>query len=253
NENKFHHAKGRITQMVEPDPTTIIWRDLDWILAQPDGLNSNNVLSYFETSPFWDQQCNNASLKMQTRFNDLKDLTMLLKKMKGIEFQVVHERPPALWVIRKQKRLSEWEAYQHVEFHPATGYTWKVGDSQLGTSSSKKSRIAQQDPAELLEFRNGVERAFKSTTIKMTQQLNQVFAQSQEKIQELTTGSQSDMTISDTVRWLVTFQTLDQTLAQPSSPNQPNAELKNYIYSLLVKKLLQKESEQGLEDRNNHL
>ncbi|CAG8550140.1 670_t:CDS:2 [Racocetra fulgida] len=147
-------------------------------------------------SPFWDPQCNNASLKMQTRFNDLKDLTILLKKMKGIEFQVVQERPPALWVIRKQKRLSEWEAYQQVEFHPATGYTWKVGDSQLGTSSSK----TQQDPAELLEFRNGVESAFKSTTIKMTQQLNQVFAQSQEKIQELTTGSQSDMTISDAVR-----------------------------------------------------
>ncbi|CAG8815558.1 13417_t:CDS:2, partial [Racocetra persica] len=178
-------------------------------------------------------------------------------KMKGIEFQVVQERPPALWVIRKQKRLSEWEvnlvstyyilnyniyqapslysiignrvltslyqlhmafnkAYQQVEFHPATGYTWKVGDSQLGTSSSKKSRIAQQDPAELLEFRNGVESAFKSTTIKMTQQLNQVFAQSQEKIQELTTGSQSDITISDA--------TPDQSLAQPSSPNQSNAD-----------------------------
>ncbi|CAG8836252.1 7420_t:CDS:2, partial [Racocetra persica] len=66
------------TQMVEPDPTTIIWRDVEWILAQPDGLNSNNVLSYFEMSPFWDPQCNNASLKMQTRFNDLKDLTVLL-------------------------------------------------------------------------------------------------------------------------------------------------------------------------------
>ncbi|CAG8606799.1 17416_t:CDS:2 [Gigaspora rosea] len=120
--------------MVEPDPTTIIWRDLDWILAQPDGLNSNN------------------------------DLIMPLKKMKGIEFQVVQERPPALWVIRKQNRLSEWE----------------------------ESRIAQQDPAELFKFRNGVERAFKSTTIKMTQQWNQ--------------------------------QTPDQPPAQPSSPNQPNAD-----------------------------
>ncbi|CAG8707597.1 1320_t:CDS:2, partial [Gigaspora margarita] len=227
--------------MVEPDPTTIIWRDLDWILAQPDGLNSNNVLSYFETSPFWDPQCNNASLKMQTRFNDLKDLIMPLKKMKGIEFQVTSEKPPALWVIRKQNRLSEWEApslysiignrvltslyqlhiafntaYQQVEFHPATGYTWKVGDSHTGTSSNKKSRIAQQDPAELLKFRNGVESAFKSTTIKLTQQWNQVFAQSQEKIQELIAGNQNDITISE--------QTPNQPPAQPSSPNQPNAD-----------------------------
>ena len=69
----------------------------------------------------------------------------------------------------------------------------------------KESRIAQQDPAELLKFRNGVERAFKSTTIKMTQQWNQVAAQSQGKIQELTAGNQNDITISEVVRWLVIF------------------------------------------------
>ena len=39
----------------------------------------------------------------------------------------------------------------------------------------------------------------------MTQQWNQVAAQSQEKIQELTAGNQNDITISEVVRWLVIF------------------------------------------------
>ncbi|RIB21843.1 MED6 mediator sub complex component-domain-containing protein [Gigaspora rosea] len=176
--------------MVEPDPTTIIWRDLDWILAQPDGLNSNNVLSYFET------------LKMQTRFNDLKDLIMPLKKMKGIEFQVVQERPPALWVIRKQNRLSEWEVNLVATYY-ILNYNIFQAPSLYSIIGNRV--VAQQDPAELFKFRNGVERAFKSTTIKMTQQWNQ-----------LTAGNQNDITISE--------QTPDQPPAQPSSPNQPNAD-----------------------------
>ncbi|CAG8567354.1 1011_t:CDS:2 [Diversispora eburnea] len=163
-----------------PDPTTITWRSIEWIQAQPEGLNSNNVLNYFAESTFWDPLCNNATLQMQTRYNDLKDLNIVLKKMKGIEFQVVLEKPPVLWVIRKQNRLNEWEvspvatfyvwnnniyqapnlysiignrvvtfnkAYNQVEFHPATGYTWK-------SESSKARMIQQQQPIELVNFRS---------------------------------------------------------------------------------------------------
>jgi hypothetical protein len=31
-----------------------------------------------------------------------------IRRMKGIEFQVVYEKLPVLWVIRKQNRFTEW-------------------------------------------------------------------------------------------------------------------------------------------------
>lgn len=34
--------------------------------------------------------------------------------MKGIEFQIVHEKAPVLWVIRKQNRLSEWSGMVNI-------------------------------------------------------------------------------------------------------------------------------------------
>ncbi|GBB91726.1 hypothetical protein RclHR1_01910010 [Rhizophagus clarus] len=200
------------------DLTTITWRSVEWIQSRPEGLNSNNVLDYFAESPFWDNQCNNAILKMQTQYNDLKDLNVDLKKMKGIEFQVVHEKAPVLWVIRKQNRLTEWTvspiatyyilnnniyqapdlysiigtriltslyylhiafntAQQEVEFHPATGYTWKGANDP--NSALQKSKV-QQDPIELIDFRDGAERAISSVTHKMQQQLAQAIAQTEE-------------------------------------------------------------------------
>ncbi|RGB34172.1 MED6 mediator sub complex component-domain-containing protein [Rhizophagus diaphanus] len=199
------------------DLTTITWRSVEWIQSRPEGLNSNNVLDYFAESPFWDNQCNNAILKMQTQYNDLKDLNVDLRKMKGIEFQIVHEKAPVLWVIRKQNRLSEWSvspiatfyilnnniyqapdlysiigtriltslyylhiafntALQEVEFHPATGYTWKGANDP---NASRKSKV-QQDPIELIDFRNDADRAFGNVTRKMQQQLAQAITQTEE-------------------------------------------------------------------------
>ncbi|CAH1756764.1 15770_t:CDS:10 [Entrophospora sp. SA101] len=174
--------------MTEPDLTTITWRSVEWIQMQPDGLNSNNVLDYFAESPFWDPQCSNNILKMQTRYNELKDITSNLRKMKGNEFQVVDEKPPYLWVIRKQYRLTEFEvrpvatyyvlnfniyqapdldsiignriltsiyqlslafntAYKHVDFHPATGYSWRPTASSTKSTKSSAAEVTKTTAA----------------------------------------------------------------------------------------------------------
>lgn len=48
---------------------------------------------------------------MQSQFNalDLGDLNSQLKRLTGIQFVIIHERPPFLWVIQKQNRLNENE------------------------------------------------------------------------------------------------------------------------------------------------
>ncbi|CAO3649585.1 unnamed protein product [Mucor hiemalis] len=65
------------------------------------------VLDYFALSPFWDRQCNNQVLSMQTQYNDLRQpyeaTVEALRKMTGIEFAVVHEQPP-VWIIQKRYR-----------------------------------------------------------------------------------------------------------------------------------------------------
>ncbi|CAG8488300.1 549_t:CDS:2 [Acaulospora colombiana] len=167
--------------MAEPDeeiladPTTITWRSIEWIQAQPEGqLNSSNVLNYFAESTFWDRSCNNASLQMQTPFN---------------------------------------KAYEHVEFHPATGYTWKFGESQ---TESSKSRAIQQPPAELVTFRAGIEHATQFATTKWRNQYNQAALLSKEDDGTSKNGDQSDPSAA------IGKNALDQPSIPPSNPGQPS-------------------------------
>ncbi|KAJ1659207.1 Mediator of RNA polymerase II transcription subunit 6, partial [Dispira simplex] len=88
--------------------THLEWRHTEWLVAN-GGLRSDNVLQYFSESPFWDTTSNNAVLKMQTQFNELQTAQLDLKQMTGLEFAVVHERLPTLFVIRKQRRRSPTE------------------------------------------------------------------------------------------------------------------------------------------------
>ncbi|CAG8483363.1 8941_t:CDS:2 [Ambispora gerdemannii] len=198
--------------MSDSELTTIVWRHPEWIMQQPNGLNSNNVLDYFSESPFWEKHCNNATLKMQTQFNDLKDLMFELKKMKGTEFQVAHERPPFLWIIRKQNRISEYEVvptttyyvykadvyqapdlysilanrvmislrsldiafnacHDQVEFHPATGYTWKKTSTTESQDSNNKDdsniKIIEQESQEAINFRESARQSLESASRKI--------------------------------------------------------------------------------------
>ncbi|KAI8146337.1 MED6 mediator sub complex component-domain-containing protein [Fennellomyces sp. T-0311] len=89
------------------DLTSVEWRDTNWIERVGGFQNQQMVLDYFSMSPFWDRQCNNQILSMQTQYNDLRQpyeaTVEALRKMTGIEFAVVHEQPP-VWVIQKRYR-----------------------------------------------------------------------------------------------------------------------------------------------------
>ncbi|KAI9256544.1 MED6 mediator sub complex component-domain-containing protein [Phascolomyces articulosus] len=89
------------------DLTSVEWRDTNWIERVGGFQNQQMVLDYFSMSPFWDRQCNNQILSMQTQYNDLRqpyEATLeALRKMTGIEFAVIHEQPP-VWVIQKRYR-----------------------------------------------------------------------------------------------------------------------------------------------------
>ncbi|GBC01794.1 hypothetical protein RclHR1_04330012 [Rhizophagus clarus] len=168
------------------EPYTVSFRDPEWLLSHPEGLTLENVLDYFAESPFWDSQSNNEVLKMQTKFNFLPDHKPPdITKMTGIEFHVVQADPPSFFLVQKRKRISEYEARplatyyiirgihsslyhlhnvfnnirEHVNFHPATGHTWKSGkdDSHATLGNSR----------ELAEFHQAADVAYYSVTRRL--------------------------------------------------------------------------------------
>ncbi|KAI8887085.1 MED6-domain-containing protein, partial [Backusella circina FSU 941] len=92
---------------VTEDLTSVEWRDTNWLERVGGFHNRQIVLDYFALSPFWDRQCNNQVLAMQTQYNDLRqpydETVEALRKMTGIEFAIVHEQPP-VWIIQKRYR-----------------------------------------------------------------------------------------------------------------------------------------------------
>ncbi|KAK9245122.1 MED6 mediator subfamily complex component-domain-containing protein [Lipomyces tetrasporus] len=97
----------------QPALDELQWRSPEWI--QMFGLRTDNVLEYFAQSPFYDRSSNNQVLKMQSQFNapvlQPKEVTQALSTMRGIEFAIAMALPAsALWIIRKQNRISPSEA-----------------------------------------------------------------------------------------------------------------------------------------------
>ncbi|KAI9592274.1 mediator complex, subunit Med6 [Syncephalis fuscata] len=111
----------------ETDLTKLVWHFPEW-LGQFGPLNPITVLDYFEHSPFWDPTCNNAVLKMQTQFNALEALQEHLRRMTGVEFSVMHERWPALFVIRKQLRRGPNEVVPLAVYHVVHGHVYQSPD-----------------------------------------------------------------------------------------------------------------------------
>ncbi|KAG8702189.1 Mediator of RNA polymerase II transcription subunit 6 [Ceratobasidium sp. 394] len=73
-------------------------------------LTSANVLDYFAACQlFWDPECNNNILRMQSQHLGTSVNLDELKTMRGIEYAVVHAEPPTLFVIHKRERLSPTE------------------------------------------------------------------------------------------------------------------------------------------------
>ncbi|KAF9311564.1 Mediator of RNA polymerase II transcription subunit 6 [Podila horticola] len=98
------------------DLMNIEWRFQEWLMGM-GGLNPENVLDYFALSPFWDPECNNAVLRMQTQFNNLGEMKQRLSEMTGVEFALVLDRYPHLFVIQKQRRKNAQE--ESVDFRNA--------------------------------------------------------------------------------------------------------------------------------------
>ncbi|KAG0296942.1 Mediator of RNA polymerase II transcription subunit 6 [Linnemannia gamsii] len=89
--------------MTDTNLLNVEWRFHEWIMGV-GGLNPDNVLDYFAQSPFWDPSCNNAIIRMQTQFNNLGEMTQKLRDQTGLEFALIHERYPTLFIIQKQER-----------------------------------------------------------------------------------------------------------------------------------------------------
>ncbi|GAK62149.1 MED6-domain-containing protein [Moesziomyces antarcticus] len=81
-------------------------------------LSEHNVMAYFATSPFFDRRSNNEQIRMQNIANGIQNLTggmgarqeeQELKRFTGLEFVLVHARPPLCFVIQKRWRTSPTE------------------------------------------------------------------------------------------------------------------------------------------------
>ncbi|KAF9089066.1 Mediator of RNA polymerase II transcription subunit 6 [Mortierella sp. GBA35] len=177
--------------MTDTNLLNVEWRFHEWIMGV-GGLNPENVLDYFAQSPFWDPACNNAVIRMQTQFNNLGEMTEMLKDKTGVEFALIHERYPSLFIIQKQERRSrDWvipmlgslhhvesafnEARTMTEFHPSTGYHWK-SPTETGAAGAAAGALTPNIPglaapgaagaapvkAESQDFRVAVDRAIKN-------------------------------------------------------------------------------------------
>ena len=82
-------------------------------------LTEHNVMAYFATSPFFDRRSNNEQIRMQNIANGIHNLTggmgasheeQELKRFTGLEFVLVHARPPLCFVIQKRWRTSPTES-----------------------------------------------------------------------------------------------------------------------------------------------
>ncbi|KZT61285.1 MED6-domain-containing protein [Calocera cornea HHB12733] len=96
----------------EDDLSTTSWLFAEWIAAFGPLTHAQKALDYFSLSIFWDKQSTNQVLRMQTQHTlgpdgmSTIDEESELRKFTGVEFAVVHGRPPGLWIIQKRERLS---------------------------------------------------------------------------------------------------------------------------------------------------
>lgn len=89
------------------------FRHPEYLSAINGQLTCNNILDYFRYSGFYEQNCNNAILQMQNTANPSLLLNMEpwkleeeLKRFVGLEYVVVHAKPPDLFVIHQRWRSS---------------------------------------------------------------------------------------------------------------------------------------------------
>lgn len=89
------------------------FRHPEYLSAIGGQLTCQNILDYFRYSGFYETNCNNAILQMQNTANlsyllnmDPFQLEQELKRFVGLEYVVVHAKPPDLFVIHQRWRSS---------------------------------------------------------------------------------------------------------------------------------------------------
>lgn len=89
------------------------FRHPEYLSAIGGQLTPSNILDYFRYSAFYEQNCNNAILQMQNTADlsnmlqwDPLRLQEELKRFVGVEYVVVHAKPPELFVIHQRWRSS---------------------------------------------------------------------------------------------------------------------------------------------------
>ena len=106
-------------------------------------LNKDNVLDYFSqrSNSFYDTSCNNETLRMQNR--PLHHLTA----MRGVEYALVHHQDPIMFVIRKQKRLSQSKVETIADYYIVAGVVYQSPDLGSIINSRLMSSLYHLDAA----------------------------------------------------------------------------------------------------------
>jgi len=105
--------------------------------AWTDQINEYNVLDYFcqATNPFYTTNCNNEIIKTQ------RGSLEQLRSMTGIEYFVVHQQSPILFIIRKVERLSPDEVKPLANYYVIAGKVYQAPDISSIITSRLSSTI----------------------------------------------------------------------------------------------------------------
>lgn len=133
------------------------FRHPEYLSAIGGQLNCQNILDYFRFSGFYQQNCNNAILQMQMTSNlnefmnlmmDPKKLEEELKRFIGLEYIVVHAKPPDLFVIherwrssRIQTKVIECYYVHHGNIHMAADIYTILGSKLVSRSGEERCCI----------------------------------------------------------------------------------------------------------------
>ena len=106
------------------------WYDVAWT-----NLNRSNVMMYFtqRSNPFYDRRSNNELLR-----HPHNKSTELLKTMVGLEYDLIYEEPPILFVVQKRRRHSQTHVTPIANYYIIAGVVYRAPD----LSRILSSRIA---------------------------------------------------------------------------------------------------------------
>uniref|UniRef100_H2Y616 Mediator of RNA polymerase II transcription subunit 6 n=1 Tax=Ciona savignyi TaxID=51511 RepID=H2Y616_CIOSA len=98
----------------------ISWHDPTWNPLP----NKDQILDYFSgrSNPFYDRTCNNETIRMQ-RLNRKHVMNMV-----GLEYILLHEQQPILYVIRKQRRHSPKQVTTIADYYVIAGVAYQAPD-----------------------------------------------------------------------------------------------------------------------------